>query len=253
MVLAGSQVAVEPTPWMLALEVGTGHCGAVLIGPQTALTAAHCVTDVPAEELAKDAEREARHCAREMQTQPSAVPTFAVRAGSKERTGGERIEVARLSVHPDWRWRGAGPEVLAGDVAVLALERPVTGATPIRLARTPLHPGEAVVAYGWGAQDPQGCDGPARILRQHRLVVVGGRDCAISPLAIGDVCTQTVGQVAGVKRGASGGPVVRWTGRQAELAAIITDYCLGCPFNAHADAQVYGEAITNMAYQLTQR
>ena len=104
-VVGGQRVAASSVPWF----VGTGICGGTLIAPDRIATAAHCVDPVDMSDL-------------------------------------ERIEIAgearrgvRVSLPPTWRTRRVG--FALHDIAIVALDRPVTHVRPVTLpgrdARTP--------------------------------------------------------------------------------------------------------------------
>ena len=104
-VVGGKRVAASSVPWF----IGTGICGGTLIAPDRIATAAHCVDPVDMTDL-------------------------------------ERIEIAgetrrgvRVSLPPTWRTQRVG--FALHDIAIIALDRPVTHVRPAALpgprARTP--------------------------------------------------------------------------------------------------------------------
>ncbi|KHN99593.1 Peptidase cysteine/serine, trypsin-like protein [Metarhizium album ARSEF 1941] len=118
--------------YVVAVNSASGiFCGGILIGPKTAVTAAHCV------EGAK-----------------------SVRAGSRDsETGGIVVEIEESHIHPDFDegkpWEGT--PVLLHDIAVLKLKFPIRESSSISYARLPANgsypvAGSKATAAGWGSQ-----------------------------------------------------------------------------------------------------
>src|ERR671914_2244611 len=132
-VVGGSEATPGAYPWMLALvdaplaDANEGQfCGAALIAPTMALTAAHCVEDASARD----------------------VHVVTGRHRLSDSGAGQRIPVAAIASHPQ-----VDLERLRNDVALLRLASPAAGA-PVRLLaprdEALLAPGATARALGWG-------------------------------------------------------------------------------------------------------
>lgn len=109
------------------LAVGSGgrltpqsSCGATLIAPQVAITAAHCI----------------------VLTRRDGIDTYGYGLGA---TGGEVFRAARVHVHPGYDPDGA--ERYRHDVAVLILES-TPPVTPVEIAPAPVRAQATYVGYG---------------------------------------------------------------------------------------------------------
>jgi trypsin len=136
-VVGGSEATPGAYPWMLALvdaplaDANEGQfCGAALIAPTMALTAAHCVEDASARD----------------------VHVVASRHRLSDSCAGQRIPVAAIASHPQ-----VDLERLRNDVALLRLSSPAAGA-PVRLVAPGDEgvwgPGAIARAMGWGLLHP---------------------------------------------------------------------------------------------------
>jgi secreted trypsin-like serine protease len=106
----------------LGYAQGSTHvhfCGAVLVEPRVAYTAAHCKPQVGDQ----------------------------VSGGHREYALGDKVRVSDVLVHDEYGW----PVQHNNDVAVLLLERQPVGSEPIEVARTDPRPEVSLVeASGWG-------------------------------------------------------------------------------------------------------
>ncbi len=115
--IVGGEDATETYPWMVSYQSGGGHnCGATLIAPQWAVTAAHCRSRSP-----------------------------RARIGSLSTTdGGEVIRITRQIEQPD-----------GGDLMLLKLASKSTQ-TPATIPAEESAVGAATRLIGWGATTPDG-------------------------------------------------------------------------------------------------
>ncbi len=161
----------------IASNVDAQYCGGTLVGRQHVLTAAHCADFL----LASD---------------------VAVLVGTQDlRSGGQRVAVSAIAVHPNWN-----PNTLSSDVAVLTLATPVTNIQPVVLVASPAV--EAAVApvgtsatiAGWGDTG----SGPSPQLRQGSLPVADPSTCAFDNTIM---CAGAPSHQVASCDGDSGGPL----------------------------------------------
>lgn len=121
-------------------------CTATLIAPDRLLTAGHCASHV--------------------------VP-----GRTSVLVGTERLHVSRIARHP--RFQYLTPEIPAEpyrDVALVELEAPASGVTPLRVSRRAVRPGTAVELVGFGTGDAAQ-PGNFGVLRSARLIVLADDAC----------------------------------------------------------------------------
>jgi len=199
--LVGGSEATGDTGWMAAVQYDAPaygryarfQCGASLVFRSWVVTGAHCVTDMPGNTGAV----------------PTSAKTYSVRVGSKDRTqDGEIAKVVQVVVHPGWHWAAGAPKKPVDDIALLKLDHPVNS-QPIPLAGRAARPGERVMLYGWGADQPDGDPSslPVR-LQQLPTTVLSPVRCADVPQSAGEICTSNPHGTDGPGRGDSGGPAV---------------------------------------------
>jgi secreted trypsin-like serine protease len=177
--IVGGGSASQTYSFMVALlQNGSQICGASLISPTWAVTAAHCVSGSTPDQL-------------------------TVRVGSADRTsGGELAGLSRIVVHPNYNTND--------DIALLQLASPVQAA-PIRIADSaPV--GTATRLLGWGQETPEpgGDGGPDQLKELDTTLVASG--CAEGFDAATELCVNNPQGPDGSNQGAcygdSGGPAI---------------------------------------------
>jgi hypothetical protein len=101
-VVGGEPVAPESVPWL----ADVAGCGGMLVAPDRVLTAGQCVANAPLDHIA------------------------GVLVGTEQRHG------THFAMHPAWR-HANGPSNVLDDVAIVALDVPVTTVAPVTLGGTP--------------------------------------------------------------------------------------------------------------------
>lgn len=144
-VVGGSRVGESSAPWF----VGTGLCGGTLIAPDRLATAAHCFDPVDMADLARID------------------------------VAGEIVRGTRVALPPTWRQRRAG--FALEDIAIVGLDRPVTGVEPAALPAPGAAVPRRVRILGRGQIKAPGPGKRARPgvfpLRQATLRTVADRTC----------------------------------------------------------------------------
>lgn len=222
-VVGGKTAPDGKWPFMIALlDAGTSSnydaqfCGASLISQRDVLTAAHCVTGA----------------------QPNSIQVLV---GTQDlKNGGRRVNVARISVHPNYNSRTSD-----SDVAVLRLAADVTDIDPVGYATTIKQENKFAAAgkptwgMGWGETETTP-HFPAEL--QHVKVPVTDRTVCNAPDAYNGKITDTM-ICAGLKEGGkdtcqgdSGGPLVsKGPDGTFSLQVGVVSWGYGC-----ADPNHYG-------------
>ncbi|MBP2329437.1 secreted trypsin-like serine protease [Kibdelosporangium banguiense] len=216
-IIGGTDVPNDAYPFMAALlDKGPGSpleravCGGSLIGAATVMTAAHCVGGDPAT--------------------LEVVVGRTVLSNSQQ---GEVRNVTEISSHPLY---GKQPGY---DIALLRLDKPVDGITPIQLPTRGtdglIRPGTKAKVIGWGNTDTAQPHFPDR-LRQVDVPFLSHNECEIAyPKEIGlDAYNRATEVCAGVEgkdscQGDSGGPLFRTVpGTQTYIQIGIVSRGEGC-------------------------
>lgn len=204
-------ISPEVARWIDRQRDGVAtQCGAALIAPRWALTAAHCV-------VLDDALRAA--------DVPRIRPVLVFgkdRIDRPDTPSTRRIQVDHVILHP------RVPDVAGSDLALLHLREPVS-ATPLALPAHGARPsdGTAVTAYGWGVHRIDSLALSAR-LRRGELRIVSD-DAAADFLGAAFDGSQMLGADAAIPGtggyacfGDSGGPLVEQRGGVATLVGLTS-------------------------------
>lgn len=195
--IVGGDLVERPPEFMASLqrfdqpwfeEKGWAHaCGAMVIHPRWALSAAHCVQPL---EPGEDVRLRLR-----------------IRSSRWDR-GGQIVQVARVVQHPEVATRSTA------DLVLLELKRPVD-VTPVRIGRPTGSLPTRVVAMGWGVTEPamvdtETVDLPPRRLRSLPMNIVDARRCDLSDEYT--LCVAPVRPKTGTCNFDSGGPLLHRNG-----------------------------------------
>ncbi len=214
-IVGGEKAAPGAWPWMVAIQAFTepGYhtfCGASLVAPSWALTAAHCVINAAPEDIV------------------ATIGPHRLDSGQ-----GQKRSVDRIVVHPRYGFDFAHD--FAHDLALLHLTEPadtelvtILGADSLTLAG----PGTLGTVIGWGALAEDGSGGLLSYdLQQVELPIVSEEECTSS---MGRMITENM-LCAGFKQGGkdachgdSGGPLVVPDGEGGWQLAGLVSFGIGC-------------------------
>ncbi len=214
-IVGGETAAPGAWPWMVAIRAFTeaGYhtfCGASLVAPSWALTAAHCVVNAEPEQIV------------------ATVGPHRLDSGQ-----GEERAVDRIVLHPRYGFDFAHD--FAHDLALLHLTEPVEGELVSLLGSDNLElagPGTVGTVIGWGAMSEDGSAGLLTYdLQQVELPIVSEEECTSS---MGRMITENM-LCAGFRHGGkdachgdSGGPLVVPDGEGGWQLAGLVSFGIGC-------------------------
>ena len=215
--MSGGEPVTDPgtAPWVATLaQTGTGSllhragCGGALIAPDRVVTAAHCVDRL-------DPSRQEVHVdARVLSSDPGV--TRGIRGVSV--LPGYRIIPSPTD--PD----DENAASAANDLAVILLDRPVTGIAPVPVASRRPAPGTDVSLFAHGTTGHAGDDWRNDVLHRGDLTTVADRDCTAGTPATVDTPSVMCAQRAGVTGcfQDSGSPLVAWRYGRPRLVGLFS-------------------------------
>lgn len=180
-------VPASEYPWRAVGRVNNGqggHCTGALIGPQSVLTAAHCLWNPRTRRL-----------------MPASALHFVAGWNQGHYNGASEVKAWRIS--PKWRNESShDPKTAALDWAVLTLTEPLGRQTGWLALADERYPQASLTAVGYGQDHKQV---PVAHTNCHEIGTVPGGllaiDCRLAP-------------------GDSGGPVLVWRKRRPQIVAI---------------------------------
>ncbi|GAA2091960.1 serine protease [Streptomyces albiaxialis] len=239
-VIGGAAVRAQDHPWVVALSSralfgGTRSgqfCGGAVVGPRTAITAAHCMSR---EVLGVD-----RRTVRDLR--------IITGRGDLRGKAGKEIPVSSVWVNPDYDSR-----TNRGDVAVLRLKSPLPKSAVIPMAGRgdgAYRPGTTASVFGWG--DTSGSGRYATSLRAARVDMVKDGACARSYPGSSEGKFDAASMVcAGVAQGGrdacqgdSGGPLIA----RGKLVGLVS-WGVGCGERGRPGVYTRVSAVADMVRQ----
>jgi trypsin len=217
-IVGGTLAAPGEFPHQCSLRVSGNHiCGCSIIGPNTILTAAHCVYNIVY----------------------APYNNFKIATGTTSVSGGQLHTVRTVHVHPDYV--DSVNYAWVNDIAVIKLAASIqynTYQSPIALTNSAPVTGQTCTLSGWGKTST---NGPlARDLLKMNQKLVSLQECKQRhrmPLTDSHLCSFNTRGI-GACQGDSGGPLI-CNGRQYG----ITSWVLPC-------AQGEPDAYTNVYHHL---
>jgi secreted trypsin-like serine protease len=193
--IVGGTPASETYSFMVSMQdqAGNHFCGAALIEPDVAVTAAHCVDGQNAADL-------------------------QVRVGTTDRTqGGETAGVTEATIHPDYDPVQTG----FNDVAVIKLDQQLTQ-EPVQIADTPAD-GTGIRLMGWGQTcGTRGCQQEPPVELQELETSVLADDQCEGADGPNELCVDSPNGDSGACFGDSGGPAVIADGGAFTLVGVTS-------------------------------
>jgi len=221
-IVGGSNAAPGQFPFIVSLQwtilgVAAHICGGSIIGPNWALSAAHCVTEIP--QFGRIDLLVGAH--------NMAVAGEATRA---------RHEVAQTILHPDWT---PGPQVGPDDLVLMRPSTPFVFNVRVRAVRLPAPgniPTTALTLSGWGATNPAGT-AAATILQHAVKPTITITQCRNAFFALGlngnlvddtNFCTGPLTGGLSACSGDSGGPLVYGNAPNEIIEGVVSWGVIPC-------------------------
>jgi len=205
------------------------------------VTAAHCVTNLPADVSAAGLSAAGLGDRPDFHAPPVWVPVenrdFHVRAGTVDRSKAAPVTVKRIVVFSGWDWiADTSPvpreEIPAGDFALMQLASPAKART-VPLANWEPRLGFPLRALGWGRTSNDATTGSMTLQQLDTRVVPANRCGADGAITVHDICTDEHKDGKGNCNGDSGGPVIgKVHGRVVQFGIISrggSDLCAVTP------------------------
>lgn len=215
LVIGGSEVAAGKYPFMVSMQHNGEHvCGGSLLNSGVVITAAHCAEIIDEDE------------ALEWQLVVNAVNLSNPTPGQARNLDLREGLLSAVRVHPKYgRENGY-------DLALLFLDKPVNGVTPVKLP-TPgtdalLRPGQTATVAGWGNTDTDLGNQPDR-LREVTVPFLSHDECELSYPDSYNRATEICAGVEGKDscQGDSGGPLFRQINGVTYQVGVVS-YGNGC-------------------------
>ncbi|RKS53162.1 putative secreted protein (Por secretion system target) [Gillisia mitskevichiae] len=201
-IIGGNNTTVENNPWQISIQRNGGHwCGGSILTPEWILTAAHCLDNVPINQL-------------------------KVAAGITDRTdniNGQYLNVAQVIIHPNY-----DPATSNNDVALIRLAVPLNfnaRVLPIKLTNSLSHSdtGQTARVTGWGNTLDGTNPSPSIILQELEMPIISNTQANSINTGSTPVNNNMIALYqpdSGVSRGDSGGPL--------SLVSNGIRYLIGC-------------------------
>ncbi|XP_037710375.1 trypsin alpha-like [Drosophila subpulchrella] len=228
-IVCGFPQDIKTASWQVYVNIKkpngvSGGCGGVIIAENIILTAAHCVANREATDI-------------------------AVYYGSSIKLEGDVANVSDVLVHAEYNPEGTNGN-LANDIAVLLLSTNIplgSSAYPIEIADETPQPGRWALVTGWGSSIDDGSSGVTDLQGAYVLIEdhqkcelahsVNLPSCSNQNTTITDDMICSIGVNGGPCRGDSGGPLVSVPDNQLVGIVSWTPYC-GHPYYPDVYANV---------------
>ncbi|GAB77376.1 trypsin [Austwickia chelonae] len=223
-IIGGVAASRDEFPFMVSLQTSRGHfCGGSLYRSTMVLTAAHCVLDIVADGAGNG-------------VPVSEVTAVIGRTNHSDKNQGveRKVELREVSKEPRITIHPNHMNQVGFDLAIVHLDKPVTGIAPVRVPTKGtdalIAPGSMATVIGWGNTDTDLGRGTER-LRKVDVPILSQEECLVN--ADRDINGE-VEICAGRKgkdscQGDSGGPLLRKVpGRDEYLQIGVVSRGAGC-------------------------